>query len=286
MANTEHQKARTNDYFDIDMRYIAGRNNSETGKIRRRYSMMISGRFKFITPVLIKSIYNINQRLALLHLNKLVEERYLALCKVPNFIDGRVYVLTNLGASYASQLLETTIQFRSESQPSRQINHSTLFHDMMNAFILLRGVNNYNKDGDYQPLWDGFVNEREFCSLHTANGTRNVDGLMRETNKQQTIAALEVEASFKKKAARKTILLKYLEGINAGIYEKVFMVSQREQIFDDIKRFHSQLFIELPKYPNKKTNQPQLTETDVLLLKQSIIFRTKFCNELQSTFYP
>ncbi|WP_412972956.1 hypothetical protein [Glaciecola sp. MF2-115] len=286
MTIAEHQNARTLDYLDIDMRYTAGRNNYETGKLRRKYSMMICGRFKFIAPVLIKPVYNISHRLALLHLNKLVEEGYLAVCRAPSFIDGRVYVLTYLGASYASQLLQTTIQFRSESNPSRQLNHSTLYHDMMNAYVLLRGVNNYNKDGEYQPLWDGFVNEREFSSIYTSNTTRTVDGLVREISKDQTIVALEVEASFKKKAARKTILLKYLEGMNAGIYKKVFMVSQHQKIFQDIKRFHSQLLAELPQIYDKRTKQPVLTNADVLVLKKSIIFRTKFCDELQNTFYP
>jgi hypothetical protein len=286
MTNNEQQNARTNHFFDIDMHYKAGRNNCETGSIRRKYSMMICGRFNFIAPVLIKAIYNINHRLALLHLNKLVDEGLLSLCKMPNAIDGRVYVMTHKGACYASDLLEISLSFRSQSQPSRQINHPTLYHDMMNAYVLLRGVNNYNKGGDYKPLWVGFVSEREFSRLHTSKETRNVDGLVRETNKQQTVAAIEIEASLKLKHARKTILLKYLQGLNSEVYDKIFMVSQRESIFDDIKRFHNELFLELTQTTNKKKTQLLLTADDVELLRRSIIYRTKFCNELQNTFYP
>ena len=284
MTNNEYQNARTNHFFDINMLYTDGRNNCETGKIRRKYSMMICGRFNFIAPVLIRTIYRIEHRLALLHLNKLVDEGFLSLCSIPTSIDGRIYVMTHRGACYASELLEISLPFRSQSQPSRQINHPTLYHDMMNAFVLLRGVNNYNKDGGYQPLWDGFVSEREFSRLHPSKDIRNVDGLVRETNKLKTIAALEVEASLKLKPARKKILLKYLQSIKSDIYSKIFMVSQRKRTFDDIKRFHNELFIELTE--NNKRNQQRLTVGDVNLLKRSIIYRTKFCDELQNTFYP
>jgi hypothetical protein len=156
----------------------------------------------------------------------------------------------------------------------------------MNAYILLSGVNNHNKHGQHQPLWNGFLSEREFARIYSSNETRNVDGMVRENNEEQSIAAIEIEGSFKNKATVKTILLKFLHSLQSDVYSKVFMVSQREAIFDDIKRFHEQLFEELTKQTNRKRHEKSISEEDIQLLKRSIIFRTKFCKELQTTFYP
>ena len=286
MTNFDELQARTKHFFDIDMQYKRGRNNLETGRIRIEYSMKICGRFNMVAPVLIKSIYGISHRLALQHLNKLVEKGYLALYKTDRAIDGRLYVLTNAGASYASELLSTAIPFRSQSEPSRQINHNSISHDLMNAYILLRGVNNFNKEGLYQSLWQGFVSEREFGRIYQNNDVRKVDGLVRECDDERTITAIEIENSYKNKNMRQTILLKLLYSLNNGIYDKVFMFSQRQDIFDDIKRFHKQLFEELPRVTSKNHHQARLSEDNINKLKRSIIFRTKFCEELQSIFYP
>jgi hypothetical protein len=286
MTNLDEQKERTEHLLNIDMHYRPGRNNYETGKLRRDYTIKICARMNIVAPMLIKTVYGISHRLALLHLNKLVAEGYLTLFKTPRAIDGRLYVLTHIGASYASELLETSIPFRSQSEPSRQINHSSISHDLMNAYVLLRGVNHVDKNGNHQPLWNGFLTEREFARLYTANSIRNVDGIVRETNEQQTIAAIEVENSFKTKAMRQTILLKLLHSLNLNVYEKVFVISQQQKIFDDIKRFHKQLFEELVAASSNKNMKYQLSDNDVNILKRSIIFRTKFCDERQKTFYP
>lgn len=285
MESYYSQKCKTGHYFDIDMLYMPGRNNFETGQNRRDFSLKVCGRFNLIAPVLIKRIYNINHRLALLHLNKLVDEGYLVLYKTPRAVDGRVYVFTYSGANYASELLSTSLQFRSQSNPSLLVNHNTISHDLMNAYVLLIGVNNYDKHGEHQPLWDGFVSEREFARIYASNEIRNVDGIVRENNKDQSIAAIEIESSYKNKGTRKTILLKLLHSLQADIYEKVFMVSQRQAIFDDIKRFHDQLFQELTQQRKRKASDQCLTEEDVQMLKDNIIFRTKFCEELQTKFY-
>lgn len=283
MSEFEKQSARTKQLFDIDMQYQPGKNNNETGKLRRKFSMKVAGRFSYVAPVLIKSIYGIDHRLALLHLNKLSDEGYLQLYKTPRVIDGRLYLLTHAGACYASELINTMVPFRSHKQGAQSVNLNAISHDMMNAYTLLKGVNNKDKHGNQQPIWDGFVAEREFARLYPQNHIRNVDGLVRECDVNQTIAAVEIENSYKNKTMRAKILLKLKDSLRAGIYEKVFMISQKREIFEDIKRFHNQLFSELSRSNSKKQS---LSIDEVELLSQSIIFRTKFCDELKLTFYP
>ena len=57
------------------------------------------------------------------------------------------------------------------------------------------------------------------------------------------------------------------------------------QIFDDVKRLHTQLMTELPKRINKKTQQPFMTHEDAELLQSAIVYRTKFCDEITALFY-
>lgn len=285
MSEFEIQTDRTKQLFDIDMQYQTGKNNNETGKLRREFSMKVAGRFSYVAPVLIKSIYGIDHRLALLHLNKLLDEGYLQLYKTPRVIDGRLYLLTHAGACYASELINTTVLFRSHKQGSQSVNLNAISHDMMNAFVLLRGVNNEDKHGNTHPLWDGFVTEREFARLYPQNHIRNVDGLVRECDTNRVIAAVEIENSYKNKVLRAKILLKLKDSLSAGVYDKVFLMSQKREIFEDIKRFHDQLFKELTHCTSRKKIKPDLHDKDVELLKRCIIFRTKFCDELQSTFY-
>ena len=135
-------------------------------------------------------------------------------------------------------------------------------------------------------MWSSMVSETEFKRIYNATSIRNVDGLIQENNQDGTIAAIEIENSFKTKVARQTILVKYLESIKQGHYQKVFMFSQSQDILKDIKRIHSKLFEELTNVYNKKTRQSYITDDDAELLKSAIVYRTKFCSELQNLFYP
>ena len=129
----------------------------------------------------------------------------------------------------------------------------------------------------------GIVTELEFKRLFKSNDVRNVDGIIQEAN--GSLAAIDVEHSYKNKQSREKILLKYLHGLKHGYYAKIFLFSQSTAIFDDIKRFHNQLFEELPNRFNKQTKQPILTKNDAELLKSSIIFRTKYCDAIMNLFY-
>ena len=282
--NETHQQIKR--LLDIDMHYQPGRNNHETGIERREMTLKICARFNIVGPVIIRWLYGIPHRLALQHLNKLVDEELLMLVKTHRSVDGRVYVLQHSGAKYAEELLGLSVPFRKASEPSRQINQNNVAHDLMNAFICLRGIHEYNNDGNHTPLWDGIVTEVEFKRIYKASAIRNVDGLVRECGNEAKIIALEIEHSFKTKEARKVIICKYLNSIKQGHYQKVFMFSQSQRIFKDIKRLHDQLLDEMTTHYDKKTRLPLMTKNDADLLKHALVYRTKFCDELQSLFYP
>ena len=272
-------------YLNINMHYQAGRNNNETGKQRRNLTIKVCARFNMIDPVLVQWLYGIPHHLALLHLNKLVERDKLLICvKTIRAPTGCIYVLNHNGANYATELLSLSIPFKKTKEPSRQVNQNSIMHDLMNAFICLRGLHEYNGNGIHSPLWKSMVSEKEFKRIFTESSIRNVDGLITECNENGTIAAIEIENSYKN--YRQSILLKYLDSLKEGHYQKVFLFSQSLEILKDIKRVHSRLFEELTTAYNKKTRQPFITEADANLLRSAIVYRTKFCDELQNLFYP
>ncbi|WP_350608835.1 hypothetical protein [Pseudoalteromonas sp. AC40-MNA-CIBAN-0181] len=148
---------------------------------------------------------------------------------------------------------------------------------------MLRGIHNYHSDETYAPMWKGFITEPEFQRINGLSAARTVDGAVLLPN--GSIAAIEVEHSFKNKTARQVILLKYLSSLKNGDYSKIFLFSQSQQIFNDIKRLHTQLFEEMPQRFDKKTRAQLLSESDAELLHSSIIFRTKLCEEINEMFY-
>ncbi|MFC3095452.1 hypothetical protein DRW07_08945 [Alteromonas sediminis] len=270
----------------IDMRYHHGRNNHEIGVSRKVLSMCIAGRFSMIAPVLIRPLYGITQRAALTHLNSLVDLGYLSVFHTHRAIDNRLYVLTRDGAAFGSELIQYPIPFRSKATPSLQVNHNTIAHDLMNAYVLLRGVNRVSKNGEANPLWSGFVTEREFARLYPSHQIRTVDGLVREVGDKESFAAVELENSFKSRALRQTILEKYAYALNSGYYNKVFLFSQQRKIFDDAKRLHDDIF-EMQRHAQTQSKKgASLSLSDIDRLEEGLIFRTVFCDELQRVFYP
>jgi hypothetical protein len=275
-----HQYAR---YFDIDMRYNAGANNYQKGINRAALTVLIAVRFSIVAPVIIRWLYNISQPQALAHLNKLVDDKLLAMVHTHRSPDGRVYIPTYSGAKYAQELTNIEVYFRSKANPALQLNQNSVMHNLMNSYIALRGIHNCSRDGFYRPLWTGFLSEPEFKKLYSSSSARIVDGVAALPD--GTVVAIEIENSFKNLQARQTILLKYLASLRVGHYKQVFIFSQSIQIFDDIKRLHTQLYTELPARTNKKTQQPLMTHDDVALLQSAIVYRTKFCDELTTLFY-
>ncbi|MEZ9370466.1 hypothetical protein AB4140_16820 [Shewanella sp. 10N.286.51.B2] len=270
-------------YLFIPMRYFCGANNNQTGKARRELTIKIVARFGVTSPTIIAWLYGISQRQALEHLNKLTKEKLLNVVITHRSLDNRVYVLDYAGAKYAEELLSVAVYFRSGENASLRVNLNTVMHDLMMQYIQLRGVHNKSKDGEDNVFWHTMVTEPEFKRLFKSHDVRNVDGIVLEVS--GSITAIEMEHSFKTKAARQTILLKWLYGLNHGYYDKVMLFSQSQQIFSDIKRLHNQLFEEMVTRVDKKTRQPLLTESDVDLLQSRMIYRTVFCSELDKIFY-
>ncbi|WP_299792370.1 hypothetical protein [uncultured Shewanella sp.] len=269
-------------YLFMPMKYFPGTNNNQIGKARRALTIKLVARFGLTSPTIIARLYGVPHRLALEHLNNLVTEKLLSLVITHRSLDGRVYVLDYAGAKFAEELLSVAVYFRS-GEPSLRVNQNAIMHDLMMQYILLKGIHNQTKDGTDKPLWFSFVTEPEFKRQFKSDEIRNVDGIALEPD--GAIAAIEIEHSFKTKAARQTILLKWLYGLKNGYYNKIMLFSQSQKIFTDIKRLHDQLFEELPTRFDKKTRQPMLSLSDVETLKQAIVYRTIFCDEITEVFY-
>ncbi|MGI2217742.1 hypothetical protein ACRN94_12240 [Shewanella baltica] len=274
---------RYDPFLNFDMQYRPGVNNNKTGKIRREFTMKLVARFGLISPSNIAWLYGISHRQSLEHLNKLVQEQLLCLVTTHRSHDGRVYTLTYSGAKYAEEILNVAVYYRAKEHPALQVNQNTLMHDLIMQFVLLKGIHHHKPNGEPNPLWCAMMTEPEFKRRFTHSSVRNVDGIVREVD--GTICAVEMEHSFKTKAARQTILLKWHDGIGQGYYDKVMLFSQSLHIFSDIKRLHEQLYNELTTRPDKKTRQPLITAQDAASLKQRIIYRTLLCDELTERFY-
>ncbi|MCL1058664.1 hypothetical protein L2729_11770 [Shewanella gelidimarina] len=269
-------------YLSIPMRYQQGANNNQIGKARRVLTMKLVARFGLTSPTIVAWLYGIPLRLALEHLNKLVSEKLLSLVITHRSMDGRVYVLDYTGAKYAEELLSVAVYFRA-GEPSLRVNQNTIMHDLMMQYVQLKGLHNRAKDNTDKPYWYSFVTEPEFKRLFKSDDVRNVDGIALEPD--GTIAAIEIEHSFKTKAARQTILLKWLYGLKHGYYDKVMLFSQSLQIFNDIKRLHTQLLDEMPARFDKKTKLVMLSIEDAEMLRGKVVHRTVLCKELSDTFY-
>lgn len=266
-------------YFSLSMTYNTGTNNNITGKRRRRLTMMTVARFGIISPLIIMWLYQVTKHQALEHLNKLVKENLLLLVPTYRSPDGRVYVLSYHGAKYAEEQMGIPIYYRSTSNPALQFNANTVHHDLICIYCCMRGLMQINN----AIMWHCIITEPEFKRLFKSNDIRNIDGLVQELD--GTIAAIEIEHSFKNKNTREKILLKWLHSLRCGYYSKIFLFSQSKQIFDDIRRLHQQLFEELPNRYDKKTRKALLTDSDIELLQSAIIYRTKFCDEITELFY-
>jgi len=257
--------------LDIDMNYHRCANNRQTNNARRRLTILLVARFRIIAPILVQKIYGISKAKSLEHLNSLVVAGFLTLVKTVRSPDSRVYVLTFSGAAYAEELMGIHVPFRSQSNPALQFNANSVVHDM----ILMHCCMLKEKE---ESFWEGFITEIEFKRIYPANEIRNVDALVK---KDGEIIAIEIEGSHKQKRNHETNLIKFCYSLKLGIYQKVFFISPLERVLADTKRFHTELLDELPLRKN-----PLISIKDASLLKNSLIYRTKFCNKLQNLFYP
>ncbi|WP_252732742.1 hypothetical protein [Paraglaciecola chathamensis] len=273
-------------YFDIAIRYEGGVNNNQIGKARLNMTVLLTARFGLTSPTIISALYQISKRQALEHLNKLVKRKLLILVETHRSMDGRIYIVDFSGAKFAQELMALPVPFRRFNPPERGVNQNTIMHDLMNTYILLKMAHEVSRVEPGRYAYGGLMTEREFKKLMTQADTRTVDGLILEqTQEGNCIVAIEIENSFKTKAQRSSILLRYLSALKANIYSKVFMISQSYEILDDIRRLHSQLYTELTQVRSQQTKQPLMTSRDADLLEGAIVYRTKYCDELRQLFY-
>ena len=199
--------------------------------------------------------------------------------------DGFVFCLTYGGAKFAGEIMGIDIPFRSSANPADQLNMNSIMHDSILQFIMLAGVNNCNADGRYKPHWKGFVSEIEFRRLYPSNTVKKVDGVV--LNSDSSVASIELENSFKRKSQTQQTLMRLKEAIlgHHKLYDKAFFVGCSDKVFRDTQRFQAELLEELPQRYNKKTKSILMTEQEAQQLRERLIFRTKFTEQINQLFY-
>lgn len=284
ITNNTHRNAYAR-YFDIDMSYQKIRHHGLRGKRKRELAILLAARIGFVSAIVCSEMWQISRAKTLECLNKLVAEGLLDIAKTIRAADGRIYVLTYSGAKYASELMQIVLPFRSSSQPILQVNQNAIMHDCILSFVLTSGLLNRTADGKFKPLWNAFITEPEFKRMFPSNAVKNVDALV--LLEDNSVAAIEIEHSFKRKEQHEKTLLKLRDAMLSAepLYDKVFIIVCSEQIHQDTKRFYEQLFKELATRKNKKTNNPLLQTNEVEYLTENIIFRTKFIKQIDRLFY-
>lgn len=272
-------------YFNIDMQYQPAPSNIQRSRNKIRFALINAARFGFISALVCEQVWGVTRAKALEFLGKLVSQGYLALVQTERAADRRIYVLTHKGAQFASEMMRLDVPFRSAREPITQINQNAIMHDSVLSFVLNEGVANKTSEGLARPLWTSFLTEMEFKRLYPSSTVKNVDGLVLLPTGE--VAAVELEASFKRKAQHETTLIKLKDSLinDSPLYDKVFIITCSERINADTQRFYEQLLEELPNRIDRKTKRPLLTQHDAALLRERIIFRTKFIAPIEQTFY-
>jgi len=272
-------------YFNIDTQYRLALSNIQRSRNKVRFALINAARFGFISALVCEHTWGVTRAKALEFLNKLVTQGYLVLVQTERASDRRIYVLTFKGAQFASEMMRLDVPFRSAKEPITQVNQNAIMHDSILSFALNQGVNNKTSEGLAKPLWTSFLTEMEFKRLYPCATVKNVDGLVLLPTGE--VAAVELEASFKRKAQHETTLIKLKDSLisDSPLYDKVFIISCSERINADTQRFYKQLLEELPNRIDRKTKRPLLAQRDASLLRERIIFRTKFIAPIEQTFY-
>ncbi len=272
-------------YFNIDMQYRLAPSNIQRSRNKIRFALINAARFGFISALVCEQTWGVTRAKALEFLGKLVTQGYLVLVQTERAADRRIYVLTFKGAQFASEMMRLDVQFRSAKEPITQVNQNAIMHDSVLSFVLNQGINNKTSEGLAKPLWTSFLTEMEFKRLYPSATVKNVDGLVLLPTGE--VSAVELEASFKRKAQHEATLLKLKDALisDSPLYDKVFIITCSERINADTQRFYEQLLKELPNRIDRKTKQPLLAQRDAALLRERIIFRTKFIAAIERIFY-
>ena len=254
-------------YLSIDMTTRMTGSNQMISRKRREMTLIIVARFGFVAPRILQVAYSMTRANTLKHLNRLTDEGYLRMALTERSPDGRIYVPTLDGIRFAEERLHYRIPFKSKTEPLMQVNANNILHDLMLMYMCLL------KTGDGKNAWEGFVSELEFKRTYPASNIKNVDAIVQLDG---TRIALEIENSFKSYQAHVANFQKYLGGIEAGYYEKVFFISANSKTLNDSKRF----------LEKARTEPSGIFERhDITWIKKHLVYRTKFCEELRNQFY-
>ena len=272
-------------YFEIDMFYYSTLSNKEKSKRKEEIAVILAARFGFVSALVLTVVFKIQRHKTTEFLKKLCDKKLLIKVKTSRAVDGVIYVPTHTGIQYAIDIIRHDIPFRSKSNPIEQVNQNSIMHDSILQFVLMSGIQNHTSSGVHAPTWNGFLTEKEFMRVFPSNSIKNVDGIV--LNSDGTVAAIEIENSFKNKAKTESTLLKLKASLlgTPPLFDKVFFVSSSDKIIKDTQRFQNQLLDELPNRYNKHTKSPMMTTEEAEELRQGLIFRTKFTESIQSTFY-
>ena len=272
-------------YFDIEMFYPKSPNYRQRGKQKLKFALLNAARFGFVSPLVCEEVWQTPRHKTLAFLNKMVSNGLLLSAKTSRINDGRIYVLTYAGANYAKEIIRLDFPFRSTSEPIQQVNQNAIMHDAILSYVITAGIQNCDANGNHKPLWKAIITEIEFKRLYPSNDVKHVDAVALLNN--GSIAAIEIEHSYKRKEQHQKSILKFKEAMlgNEKLYEQVFLVVASNKIHADTKRFYEQLLEEMPNRINKKTKQPMLTLAEAEYLKDHIIFRTKFVDGINRIFY-
>ncbi|MFD1592754.1 hypothetical protein [Alteromonas oceani] len=286
MSNTPLQNAdNLHIYFNINMRLNKSANPVHRGREKKKLALLLAARYGFVSAITCQAIWQIRRHKVLESLNRIVKEGLLTIATTDRAADGRIYVLTHSGAQFAAELMRVDIPFRSAREPITQVNQNAIMHDSILSFVLSQGLQNKTKDGIPKPLWSAYLTEIEFKRIHSSSAVKNVDALVQLDNGE--VAALELEASFKRKTQHEKTILKLRDAMlgENKLYDKVFIIPCSQKINNDTQRYYKQLLEEMPCRYDRKTKLPLLSNDDADRLREKIIFRTKFIEPIEQTFY-
>jgi hypothetical protein len=273
-------------YFGINMWYEGGANNVEIGKARMKMTILIAARFGLVSPSILASLYGICLRQAREHLNNLLKQKLLQKVATHRSVDGCVYICDREGAKWAEEHMSVAVSFKRYKHPETAVNHNNIMHDLINTYLIMRLLHETSPTNENYYLYRGLVTETEIKRQLAKTNIRVVDGLLAQPSENgDVIIALEIEHAFKSNDYKEKILLRQLEGLKIGVFDKIFIASQKHEILEDIKRINTQLLESMPLRFNKKTRQPLITDSDARLLRNAIVYRTKYCDDLRRVFY-
>lgn len=272
-------------YFDIDMYYPKSTNYRQRGTQKLEFALLLAARIGFVSPIVCAEVWQTQRHKTLAFLNKMVSDGLLLLASTSRINDGRIYVLTYAGANYAKDLMKIDFPFRSTAEPIQQVNQNAIMHDAILSYVITAGIQNCDANGNHKPLWKAIITEIEFKRLYPSNDVKHIDAVALLNN--GSIAAIEIEHSYKRKEQHQKSILKFKEAMlgNEKLYDQVFLVVASKKIHADTRRFYDQLLDEMPNRIDKKTKQPMLTLAEAEYLKENIIFRTKFIEDINRIFY-